>query len=171
MDERVGQIVSLERLVELREQWRREPKCVVLTVGAFDLLHPGHVRLLEQARSLGDILVVVLVDNIEEPGAKGENWRNSRGAPARLIMPVSERAEILAAMAAVDFVTMLQDVSAADWIDRFRPNVHVKGGAAESEVRQESATQPPGQARIVSIPLEPGYSTGLLIERIQQLKQ
>jgi rfaE bifunctional protein nucleotidyltransferase chain/domain len=161
---RVGRIVSSKELIELRKQWRSGAKRVVLATGAFDLLHPGHVRLLEQARPLGDVLVVGVEDD-SEVRASAENGAGKNGALSP-VTPVAERAEILAALAAVDFVVELHGISAAAWIERLQPDIYVRGGTAES--RDSEQTQ---GVRIVSIPLEPGYSTALLIERIQQLKQ
>jgi rfaE bifunctional protein nucleotidyltransferase chain/domain len=172
MDGEVGQIVSLENLTELRAEWRADGKRVVVASGAFDLLHPGHTRLLEQARSLGDVLVVAVEDDaaVREAAETDRSKNSSRPATPRPVVPLAERAEILAALAAVDFVTELRGDSAAGWIDRFQPDVCVRGGASVSEPRK------PGKidalsCRIVNIPLEPGYSTALLLERIQQLRQ
>lgn len=84
------------------------------------------------------------------------------------MVPLAERAEILAALAAVDFVTELRNISASDWAERFQPDVRVEGGARTAAAVAE---KPAAGCRDVRIPLEPGYSTALLIERIQQLKQ
>jgi rfaE bifunctional protein nucleotidyltransferase chain/domain len=161
----VGQIVSSERLIELRREWQREGKRVVAAAGAFDLLHPGHVRLLEQARDLGDMVVVAVEnDDCVRAAAKAD------GEP---VTPQAERAEILAALAAVDFVTELHDLSVTNWIDRFQPHIYVHGGTAAAP-RSASAlyeSKDAARVQIVSIPLEPGYSGTLLIERIQHSPQ
>jgi rfaE bifunctional protein nucleotidyltransferase chain/domain len=172
----VGRIVSPENLAVLRADWRREGKRVVVASGAFDLLHPGHVRLLEQARSLGDLLLVAVEDDaavraaVEKDSAKNP----SRSAGVRPVAPLSERAEVIAALAAVDFVMELRNISAADWIDRFQPDIYVQGGAASLASRNPpdvSEKTDRADFRIVNIPVEPGYSTSALIERIQQLKR
>jgi rfaE bifunctional protein nucleotidyltransferase chain/domain len=169
----MGRIVSPENLMDRRAEWRRESKRVVLAAGAFDLLHPGHIRLLEQARSFGDRLVVAVEgDAAVRASADRERAKNPRYAPAlRPIVPLAERAEILAALAAVDFVTELKNISAAEWIERFQPDVYVQGGAKGSgDFAAASASEKQTASyRIVNIPLEPGYSTALLLERIQQL--
>lgn len=147
----------------------------VLAIGAFDLLHPGHVRLLEQARSLGDVLVIA-VENDGDVRAAAEKERgktSARIAAERPVVPLSERAEILAALAAVDFVTELRDVSADAWIERFGPDIYVQGGRRPLLLGATPNAEKAAGANwdIVNIPLEPGYSTAALIERIQQIRQ
>src|SRR5579863_9495309 len=96
-------IVSQSELILQRHEWKRNGKRVVCAAGAFDLLHPGHVRLLEQARGLGDILVVALQSDAsarsdaQPAGAAGED-RTNQGAATRPITPANERAEILLAL-------------------------------------------------------------------------
>jgi len=175
MDDRVGKIVSPQSLIELRKEWR-DAKRVVLTVGAFDLLHPGHIRLLEQARSLGDVLVVAVEDDAAvRATAQDEHAKNPARPPSlRPVVPQEERAEILAALSAVDFVTELRNVSAGAWIKRFLPDIYVQGGNASGAKRAQTALDNLTDAdrpSFVSIPLEPGYSTAQLIERIQRSKQ
>ena len=176
MDDRVGQIVSTEDLIELRKEWRREAKRVVLAAGAFDLLHPGHIRLLEQARSLGDLLVVAVEDDTAvRAAAEQERAKDSgRTAALRPVFPLEERAEILAALAAVDFVTELRNVPVNALVERLQADVYVRGGAALGAKRTQPASHDQRDASgpaLVSIPLEPGYSTAQMIERIQQSRQ
>ena len=141
--------------------WKRNGRRIVLVSGHFALLHPGHIRLLEQARSHGDILVVALASDA------------APGSPEILqsLAPLAERAEILAALAAVDFVTDFAGSSADLLIAKLSPEVVVAGAA-------NSFCAPPGQGiaspksggpLFVRLPLEPGYSTELLLERIAQL--
>ena len=164
--------------MNMRAEWRRAGKRVILVCGAFDLLHPGHVRLLEQARSLGDILVV----GVEGDAAARANAEagKSRAAALRPVTPAAERAEILAALAAVDFVTEIGDKTPAGFAELLAPDVFVQGGArgpagtsgaASASASGAQATASEKGTSTVWIPLEPGYSTALLIERIQQLKQ
>jgi rfaE bifunctional protein nucleotidyltransferase chain/domain len=145
---------------------------VVCASGCFDLLHPGHVRLLEHARSLGDILVVA----IESDGsvrARSEAGRAPRpNPPRRPITPAVERAEILAALAAVDFVVELEGASSDRFLARFSPDVVIVGGSAVSDsvaLREAGELERPGYT-IARVALEPGYSTALLIERILELR-
>ena len=156
----MGKIISAEKLAALRAGWQRAGKRVVLAAGAFELLHPGHVRLLEQARELGDVLLVAIEDDATIRAALATS---SRSTPKRPVNPQAERAEILAALAAVDFVIMLHGNSAGEWAKSFGPEVYVQGGTGAANKRETG--------RMVRIPLEPGYSTASLIERIQQLPQ
>src|SRR3954471_19643734 len=89
-----------DALVSQREEWRRAGKTVVFTNGCYDLLHPGHIRLLEQARSLGDILILALNSDTSVRRMKG---------PSRPLIPESERAELAAALASVDAVTLFEE--------------------------------------------------------------
>jgi rfaE bifunctional protein nucleotidyltransferase chain/domain len=171
----LGQVVSQRELLARRGEWKRTGKGVVCTYGAFDLLHPGHVRLLEQARDFGDILVVaVQSDALVRAAAAETRHGESRGriVVARPVTPAAERAEILAALSAVDFVTIVQE-SLVQFLQIFRPDVFVcggepGGGSSVSDIADrglESILAEIG-CQFVRLPLEPGYSTTQLIERI-----
>jgi rfaE bifunctional protein nucleotidyltransferase chain/domain len=167
----LGEIVSAENLTALRAEWRAAGKRVVLAVGAFDLLHPGHVRLLEQARALGDVLVVAVEDDATVHAAASAVASSAAGK--RPVNPQSERVEILAALAAVDNAIALSGASAEEWAKLFDADISVQGGA-NPRSRFFDASAVPEKftgARLVLIPLEPGFSTTALIERIQQLPQ
>ena len=90
-------VVSQSDLILQRREWKRNGKRVVCTLGVFDLLHPGHVRLLEQARALCDILVI---------GVQSDSRARKEKGPNRPVAPSAERAEILASLAAVDFAVV-----------------------------------------------------------------
>jgi rfaE bifunctional protein nucleotidyltransferase chain/domain len=170
----VGEIISTEKLIERRAEWRRKGQRVVLAVGAFDLLHPGHVRLLEQARGFGDVTVVAVKDDGTVRSEAEQSRDEARSAALRPVTPAAERAEILAALAAVDFVTVLANISSTDWVARFAPDFYVQGGASKPAVLaagSHAAAKSGETLDVIHIPLEPGYSTAQLIERIQQLKQ
>jgi len=173
-------VVSQTELILLRQEWKRNGKRVVCVAGAFDLLHPGHVRLLEQARGLGDILVVALQSD-ESVRVAAEQGDKLIGAPApmvsgslpeRPITPAVERAEILAALAAVDFVAIFNEPTAGAVIAQLAPEVLAQGGEAGSSENayadDDAVTAAGGQ--VVRLPLEPGYSTSRLVERITQLQ-
>jgi rfaE bifunctional protein nucleotidyltransferase chain/domain len=135
--------------------------------GSFDLLHPGHVRLLEQARELGEVLVVGVESDATirtESAARAA----SIGNLARPFTPAEERMEILAALAPVDYVVEFDAPTARDLLARLEPDVVVEGGGINPSFTDPSeahATEP----RIVRIPVEPGFSTSRLIDRIRQL--
>lgn len=153
-------IVSQTDLILQRREWKRNGRRVVCAVGTFDLLHPGHIRLLEHARDLGDILVV------------GVQSASTSTPPAEaLVNPAAERAEILAALASVDYVTLYEEPTPREFIARLAPDVLVRGGEMSSEHRDfldDEAVRACG-AKVVRIPLEPGFSTSRLLERIKNI--
>jgi len=178
-------VVSQSELILQRQEWKRNGKRVVCVAGAFDLLHTGHVRLLEQARDLGDILIVALQSD-ESVRIATEQADKLVGAtapspaptlahagkfPARPITPQAERAEILAALVAVDFVAIFEEATAAEFIARLAPDVFAQGGegSRENACADDDAAKAAG-GQVVRLPLEPGYSTSQLVERISQLQ-
>jgi rfaE bifunctional protein nucleotidyltransferase chain/domain len=132
----------------------------VFTNGCFDLLHPGHIRLLEECRALGDVLVVAINSDASVRRNKGPN---------RPLIPEQERAELLAALAAVDYVTVFDEPTPREIIAAMLPHILVKGNDwAPTEIVGREEVEADG-GEVISIPLEPGYSTTRLIERIVQL--
>lgn len=133
---------------------------IVFTNGCYDLLHPGHVRLLEKARELGDVLILALNSDRSVRANKG---------PQRPIIPEDERAELAAALEAVDLVVLFDEPTPQELISKLLPNVLVKGGDwGANEIIGREETEEAG-GRVVSIPLEPGYSTSSIIARIQKI--
>jgi rfaE bifunctional protein nucleotidyltransferase chain/domain len=130
---------------------------VVFTNGCFDLLHPGHVRYLERARSEGDLLVVALNSDASVRRIKGDK---------RPVMAEQERAEVVAALACVDFVTLFEEETPKEIIDELIPNVLVKGGDWPIDQIVGRDTVEANQGRVLSLPFETGYSTSAIIERI-----
>jgi rfaE bifunctional protein nucleotidyltransferase chain/domain len=158
----MGRIVSQEELIALFSRASRGLRRVVFTNGCFDLLHPGHIRCLEAARSSGDVLVVGLNRDTSIRQMKG----NSRPLVAE-----SERAELLAALEAVDFVVLFGEATPREIISRLLPDVLVKGadwGSGEivgcEEVERAGGT-------VISVPLELGYSTTTILQKIRSLPQ
>lgn len=154
----MGCVISEEQLVAEVHAWRRRGRRIVFTNGCFDLLHPGHLRTLEQARSLGDALVVAINTDASVRRLKG---------PSRPLVAEQERAEILAALEAVTWVVLFDDPTPQRLIARLLPDVLVKGAdwPLEEVVGRTEVEAAGGQ--VVSIPLEPGYSTSALISRIR----
>ncbi len=154
----IEKILPLERAFELVAELRREGKRVVFTNGCFDLLHPGHTRYLAEARRLGDVLLVAVNSDRSVRALKG---------PGRPILPDSERAEILAGLKSVDYVTIFDDHTPQEIISRLLPDVLVKGadwGPTEIVGRKEVES---AGGQVISIPVVPGFSTSALIRRIQ----
>lgn len=154
----VGQVVSQDDLILIVAGRKRNGQRVVFTNGCFDLLHPGHVRCLERARALGDLLVVAINSDASVRQIKGGS---------RPLVPQEERAEILAALAAVDYVAIFDAPTPREMIARLLPDVLVKGGdwGPDEIVGREEVEAAGG--RVVSVPLEPGYSTSGILERLR----
>ena len=137
---------------------KRAGRRVVLTNGCFDLLHPGHVRCLAEARALGDVLVVAINSDRSVRGNKG---------PERPLVPEQDRAEVLAALASVDYVTIFDEPTPRELIARVLPSILVKGADwAPDQVAGREDVEAAG-GRVISIPLAPGYSTTSIVQRIR----
>ena len=156
----MGEVVTRTELKQRIATLKRERKRVVFTNGCFDILHPGHIRMLEKARSLGDALVVGINSDPSVQEMKG---------PQRPVIPDSERAELLAALAAVDFVTIFDEPTPRELITEILPAVLVKGSdwGPDEIVGREEVEAAGGE--VVSIPLEAGCSTTKLIDRIRRI--
>jgi D-glycero-beta-D-manno-heptose 1-phosphate adenylyltransferase len=152
-------IVELEELSDRCEKLRSAGKKIVATNGCFDLLHVGHVRYLQAARALGDVLVV---------GLNGDDSIHELKGAGRPITTQSDRAEILAALACVDLVTIFPEIRATKFLAAVRPAVYVKGGDYTPRTldEEELTILNEVEAAIRLIPFETGYSTSGLIERI-----
>src|SRR5271165_1818209 len=156
----MGKIVSQEELIQVTAREKRGGRRVVFTNGCFDLLHPGHVRCLAEARALGDVLIVAVNSDRSVRGNKGTE---------RPLVAERDRAEVLAGLASVDYVTIFDEPTPRELIARVLPNILVKGAdwALEQVVGREEVEAAGG--RVVSIPLAPGYSTSKIVERIRSL--
>jgi len=151
----IEKILTLERAYEVVTDLKRRGKRVVFTNGCFDLLHPGHTRYLAEARKLGDVLLVAINSDRSVRALKG--WE-------RAIQPEAERTEILAALRAVDYVTIFDDLTPQAVIARMLPQVLVKGGdwSPDAIVGRTEVEAAGGQ--VVSIPVIEGYSTSAIIQ-------
>lgn len=138
---------------------RAAGKRIVFTNGVFDILHPGHVRYLQASRAHGDLLIVGLNSDASVRRNKG---------PERPINPQDERAEVLAALACVDAVSIFDDDTPAEIIRRVQPDVLVKGAdwPADQIVGRDTVEARGG--RVVLEPVERGYSTSAIIQRARQ---
>ncbi len=154
-----AKIVGLEELSERSEQLRAAGKKLVATNGCFDLLHVGHVRYLQAARALGDLLAI---------GLNGDrSVRESKGK-GRPVTGERDRAEVLAALQCVDLVTIFPEMRATQFIGASHPAIYVKGGDYSPETlnEEERALLNEIGAEIRFIPFEAGYSTSRLLEQI-----
>jgi D-beta-D-heptose 7-phosphate kinase/D-beta-D-heptose 1-phosphate adenosyltransferase len=148
----------LDRALAVVTGVRARGGTVVFTNGVFDLLHPGHVRYLEAARACGDALIV---------GVNSDRSVRANKGPSRPIVPEAERAELIAALACVDAVAIFDEDTPHEVIERFQPDVLVKGAdwPADRIVGRDIVEARGG--RVVRVPVEAGHSTSGLIERIQ----
>ena len=152
----LAKVVSLEQSIERVAEMKGAGKRVVFTNGCFDLLHPGHIRYLAEARRLGDALVVAINSDRSVRALKG---------PSRPILPESERAELMAALRCVDLVTIFDDLTPRDLLARMLPQVLVKGAdwGPTNIVGREEVEAAGGV--VVPIPVVPGFSTSEIIRR------
>ena len=151
-------ILSPVALVAQREAWRAQGRRVVFTNGCFDLLHLGHVDYLEQARHLGDALVVGLNTD------RSVSWLK----PGRPLQDEMARARILASLLFVDAVVLFDEPTPLQLIELTQPDILVKGDDYEISgiVGHEFVLQRGGQ--VLTVPLVAGYSTTRIVERIRQ---
>jgi D-beta-D-heptose 7-phosphate kinase/D-beta-D-heptose 1-phosphate adenosyltransferase len=151
----LNKILPLERAFEVVEQLKGQGKRVVFTNGCFDLLHPGHTRYLAEARKQGDVLLVALNSDRSVRALKG---------PDRPILSDYERAEILAALESVDYVTIFDDPTPQVIIARMLPHILIKGADwGPTEIVGRAEVEAAG-GQVVTIPVVPGYSTSSLIQ-------
>ena len=145
-----------EELVAARGEWKKSGKKVVFTNGCYDLLHPGHIRLLEQARSLGDILILALNSDASVQRLKG---------PTRPLMREHERAEVASGLAAVDAITIFDEDTPRELIAEVLPDVLVKGADWAHWIAGREEVEAAGGV-VMALALEPGYSTTGIVEEI-----
>ena len=156
--DRLSKIKSCGELATLLRGVRAGGQVVVFTNGCFDLLHAGHLHLLESAASLGDVLVVGVNDDASVARLKG---------PGRPVVPFEERARLLGGLEVVDFVVGFAEDTPAELIAAIGPDVLVKGGdwTPDRIVGREVVESRGG--RVVTVPLRAGRSTSALVERIR----
>lgn len=158
----IEKVLSLDKLLSVREGLRAAGKTLVFTNGVFDLLHVGHVRYLAAARALGDALVVAINSDRTVRELKGDG---------RPVINESERAEILAALRQVDYVTVFDDLSPRSLIGEVLPDVLAKGGDyALDEIHGREEVEAAG-GKVISLAYIEGASTSTIIERMKRAKQ
>ena len=150
-------IRGLEELVRIVRERKALGHRAVFTNGCFDLIHRGHTRLLQQARELGDLLIVGLNSDASVRSLKG---------PTRPVLSQEERAEVLSALASVDYVVIFEEADPSRTIAALQPDVLAKGADwAKEEVVGRELVEGRG-GRVVTIPLVKGSSTTGIIQRI-----
>jgi rfaE bifunctional protein nucleotidyltransferase chain/domain len=163
--ETLAKIKDWPGLLAERESWRRNGRIVVWTNGCFDLLHVGHVRSLQAAHVLGDVLVVGLNSDDSVRKLKGNG---------RPILPADERAELLAALTCVDRIVVFDELTPEAALARLQPDIHCKGAdyappngkpISESEVVRSYG------GRVEFLPLLPANSTSDIVRKILEMKE
>src|SRR5713226_2352740 len=152
----MGPVLGRADLVLRRNQWRQQAQKVVFTNGCYDLLHPGHVRLLEQAKALGDRLVVAINSDASVRRLKG---------PARPIVPEAERAELVASLDAVDAVTVFDEETPHALLEALLPDVLVKGADWSHWIAGREIVEAAGGV-VAALPLEPEFSTTDIVNMV-----
>src|SRR3954463_7429867 len=155
----IPKLKTLEELLVLRHEWAVQGKKVVWTNGCFDLLHAGHARSFRDAKSLGDILIVGVNSDESVRAIKG---------PLRPVTSEEDRAELVAALEAVDYVTIFREPDPVAIISRLQPDIHCKGAdyadGSKPIPERDLVLGYGGEVRF--LPLHPGRSTTGLMERI-----
>jgi rfaE bifunctional protein nucleotidyltransferase chain/domain len=143
-------------LVEARAEWRRTGKTVVFTNGCYDILHPGHIRLLERARSLGDLLILALNTDSSVARLKG---------PTRPLICQEERARMALMLDAVDAITLFDEDTPRELIAEVLPDILIKGADWAHFIAGREEVEAAG-GKVMALALEPGFSTTNIVEEL-----
>jgi D-beta-D-heptose 7-phosphate kinase/D-beta-D-heptose 1-phosphate adenosyltransferase len=156
----MSKITPRNELKATVDRLKRDGKKVVFTNGCFDILHAGHTRYLREARKLGDALILALNSDSSVRSIKG---------PMRPIVPEAERAEVVASLDSVDYVTVFDELTPLELIEYLRPDVIVKGGDwAEKDIVGAEAVRKWG-GRVAVMPEIEGASTTNIIDKVLQV--
>ena len=153
-----NKIKSIKELVGIVKELKIDGKSVVFSNGCFDILHVGHTKYLEEAKKLGDVLIVGLNSDSSTRRLKGEN---------RPIMDENDRAELLCALECIDYVTIFSDMTPEPLIERLKPDIHVKGGDYKLEDLPERKVVMGYGGKVILLDVVAGKSTKLIIETIK----
>lgn len=152
----MAHLYTREELVTARAEWNRQGRKVVFTNGCYDILHPGHIRLLEASKSMGDILILALNTDSSVQRLKG---------PKRPLLNEKQRAEMAVQLEAVDAVVLFDEDTPRELISVVLPDILIKGADwAHFVAGREEVEAAGGEVKLV--PLEPGYSTTATVEEI-----
>jgi len=155
-------LLPFSALESTAQKHRQANHRIVTTNGCFDILHVGHLRYLQQAKQLGDILIVLINSDASVQGLKGPN---------RPILPEAERAELLAGLECVDYVSVFDQSTPSESLKQIRPDIHVKGGDYDVSKLPEAPLLQEMGTRLAFIPFVEGQSTSSIIERITACHQ
>ena len=152
-----AKIKSREELKSIVEDLKKQNKKIVTTNGIFDILHIGHIRYLQEAKKLGDVLIVAINSDSSTKQIKG---------PKRPLNSEKDRAEALAALECVDYALIFDENNPIKILEKIKPNIHVKGGDYKIDQIIEKGTVEKNNGKIILIPEVKGYSTSDLIKKI-----
>ena len=155
-----SKIKTLKELIKIVKTLKKQNKKIVTTNGVFDIIHAGHVKYLEEAKKLGDILIVGINADKSVKQNKGDK---------RPINDEKSRLSVLAAMESVDYVFLFNEKYPRDWLNKIAPHVHVKAANYKmSQIIERDAVEK-NYGKVVLIPMVKGYSTTKIIEKISKL--
>jgi D-beta-D-heptose 7-phosphate kinase/D-beta-D-heptose 1-phosphate adenosyltransferase len=143
-------------LLQARAEWRHDGKTVVFTNGCYDILHPGHIRLLEKARSLGDLLILALNTDSSVARLKG---------PTRPLISEDERARMALMLESVDAVTLFDEDTPRELIAEVLPDILIKGADWAHFIAGREEVEAAG-GKVMALALEPGFSTTNIVEEL-----
>lgn len=151
----LSKLKSIDELVKIVHDAKKEGKTVVTTNGCFDLLHVGHLRYLQAAKSFGDMLIVAINSDKSTRAIKGDK---------RPIIPESERAELLSGLECVDYVAIFEQTDPIQTLLKLKPDIHVKGGdyTLDRIIEREAVESYGG--KVVIAPYTPKRSTSIIIK-------
>lgn len=156
----LGRLYSRAELLEQRTRWKDKGQKVAFTNGCYDVLHPGHIRLIEYARSCGDVLIVALNTD--------EGVKRLKG-PSRPLIPEKERAELMAALEAVDAVILFDEETPRELLAELLPDVLMKGADWSHFIAGREEVEAAG-GKVIAAPLRSGYSTTSILEKLLTLQ-
>lgn len=150
-------IKTLDQLIPIVKKLKSKNKKIITTNGVFDILHPGHVKYLEEAKNLGDVLIIGVNTDKSAKINKGDK---------RPINDEKSRISVLAALESVDYVFLFDEKDPRKWLEKIKPDIHVKAGDYKlSRILEKDAVEK-NKGKIVIAKVEKGYSTTNLINRI-----
>ena len=150
-------IKTISELKDISEELRNQNKIVITTNGVFDILHIGHIRYLQEAKKLGDVLIVAVNSDFSTKRIKG---------PKRPLNNEKDRVEALAALECVDYVAIFNEENPIKILEQIKPNIHVKGGDYDMNQIIEKDAVEKNNGKVVLIPKVKDYSTSNLINKI-----
>jgi len=158
----MSKIKTINQLESISKKLRNENKTVVTTNGVFDILHIGHIKYLQEAKKLGDILIVAINSDVSTAQIKG---------PKRPINNENDRAESVAALECVDYVIIFSEENPIKFLEEIKPNIHVKGGDYDMSQIIEKDIVEKNNGKIILIPEIKGYSTTDIIKKISEMNK